>query len=174
MFSKKNRKLGFFIALGALALAAVALTVSLAAEPVAGPPVPAALTTRAPITDGSDLVIPLAEVTSVVSFSPVVVDGVPLEVLAVRAPDDTVRTAFNTCQVCYDSGRGYYVQEGNVLVCQNCGNRFRLDQVEVTRGGCNPWPILPGEKTVDDVNITIPASYLSQAKVLFGNWKVEY
>lgn len=39
---------------------------------------------------------------------------------------NTIRTAFNTCQVCYSSGRGYYVQEGNVLVCQNCGNRFGM------------------------------------------------
>lgn len=29
-----------------------------------------------------------------------------------------IRTAFNTCQVCYSSGKGYYVQSGNVLVCQ--------------------------------------------------------
>ena len=51
-------------------------------------------------------------------------------VLAFKASDDTIRTALNTCQVCYDSGRGYYVQEGDKLICQNCGNQFEADQVE--------------------------------------------
>jgi len=35
-----------------------------------------------------------------------------MEVLAVKAPDGTIRTAMNTCKICYDSGAGYYVQEG--------------------------------------------------------------
>ncbi|MDR2445448.1 MAG: DUF2318 domain-containing protein [Spirochaetaceae bacterium] len=67
--------------------------------------------------------------------------GTRLEVLAVKAPDGTVRTAFNTCQVCYASGRGFYKQQGTVLVCQNCGNRFRMSQVGLRSGGCNPVPI---------------------------------
>ena len=45
-----------------------------------------------------------------------------MEIVAVKALDGSIRTAFNTCQVCYNSGRGYYQQEGNELVCQNCGN----------------------------------------------------
>jgi uncharacterized membrane protein len=73
-----------------------------------------------------------------------------MEVLAVKAPDGTIRTAFNTCQVCFGSGRGYYKQEGKTLVCQNCGNRFSLDDVEKVRGGCNPVPILENEKQEDD------------------------
>jgi len=40
-----------------------------------------------------------------------------MEVLALKAKDRTIRTALNTCQVCYASGKGYYVQEGDVLVC---------------------------------------------------------
>jgi uncharacterized membrane protein len=94
------------------------------------------------------------------------IEGTKLEVIAVKAPDNTIRTAFNTCQVCFDSGRGYYVQEGNVHVCQNCGNRFRMSDVEVTRGGCNPVPITAEDKTVTDTTITIP-----RAKVIFENWK---
>ena len=62
--------------------------------------------------------------------------------------------AFNTCQVCYDSGRGYYVQEGDVLVCQNCGNRFSAEQVELIKGGCNPVPIDSENKTDDGTTIT--------------------
>jgi uncharacterized membrane protein len=94
--------------------------------------------------------------------------------LAVKASDGSIRTAFNTCRVCYDSGRGYYEQEGNALVCQNCGNRFSPDQVEVAANGCNPVPIFPENKTVDDTSITISGEFLNEAKVIFANWKTEY
>jgi uncharacterized membrane protein len=94
--------------------------------------------------------------------------------MAVEAPDGTIRTAFNTCQVCYDSGRGYYKQDGSVLVCQNCGNRFRMNQVEVQLGGCNPVPIFSENKTVTDETITISSEFLTEAKAIFANWKTEY
>jgi uncharacterized membrane protein len=123
---------------------------------------------------GSDIVIPLAEITEQARFYPTAVDGTAIEVLAVKAPDGTVRTAFNTCQVCYDSGRGYYEQEGNVLVCQNCGNRFAMDDVEIKTGGCNPVPIFAENKTVTDENIVISVDYLEQAKAIFANWKQDY
>ncbi|MDR1586298.1 MAG: DUF2318 domain-containing protein [Treponema sp.] len=118
-----------------------------------------------------DLVIPLAEVTENAVFYPVDIEGTRLEVIAVKAPDGTVRTAFNTCQVCYGSGRGFYKQQGTVLVCQNCGNRFRMSQVEVRSGGCNPVPIFKGNKTVDDENITISKEFLKEAKVIFSRWR---
>jgi hypothetical protein len=123
---------------------------------------------------GSDIVIPLADVTEQARFYPTDVDGTAIEVLAVKAPDGTIRTAFNTCQICYDSGRGYYEQEGNVLVCQNCGNRFAMDDVEIKAGGCNPVPIFAEDKTTTDESIVIPVSYLKQAKAIFANWKQDY
>ncbi|MDR1300884.1 MAG: DUF2318 domain-containing protein [Treponema sp.] len=118
-----------------------------------------------------DLVIPIAEVTENAVFYPVDIEGTRLEVLAVKAPDGTIRTAFNTCQVCYASGRGFYKQQGTVLVCQNCGNRFRMSQVEVRSGGCNPVPIFPQSKTVTDTAITISKTYLKEAKQIFARWR---
>ncbi|MFP3154325.1 DUF2318 domain-containing protein [Lachnospiraceae bacterium ZAX-1] len=120
-----------------------------------------------------DLVIPISDISEAVNFYPVEIAGTKLEVLAVKAADGSIRTAFNTCQVCYDSGRGYYKQDGNVLVCQNCGNRFGMEQVEVVSGGCNPVPIFPENKTVDTANITISKDYLTSAKDIFANWKAE-
>jgi uncharacterized membrane protein len=119
----------------------------------------------------SNIVIPKSEVTEIAKFYPVVVDGTKMEVLAAKAPDGTIRTAMNTCQVCYNSGRGYYKQEGDELVCQNCKNRFKISQVEKIKGGCNPVPILDENKTDDGTNITISGSYLEQNKDLFANWK---
>jgi uncharacterized membrane protein len=95
---------------------------------------------------GNDIVIKKSEITDLATFIPYQAGNVKMEVIAVKAPDGTVRTAFNTCQVCFDSGRGYYVQEGDELVCQNCGNRFNISKIEKQKNGCNPVPILEEDK----------------------------
>ena len=123
--------------------------------------------------NNSDLVIPISEVSETAKYYPYSVDGTDMEIIALKASDGTVRTALNTCQVCYDSGRGYYIQEGDVLVCQNCGNRFSADQVEIVKGGCNPVPIMKDNKTEDGTNITISKEFLSQNVELFSNWKTK-
>jgi uncharacterized membrane protein len=130
-----------------------------------------ALNVVKPLIKDRDLVIPVAEVTGNAVFYPVEIAGTRMEVLAVKAPGGTIRTAFNTCQVCYASGRGFYKQQGTVLVCQNCGNRFRMSQVEVRSGGCNPVPIFKDHKTVTATEITIPQSFLAEATVIFARWK---
>ena len=124
-----------------------------------------------PAIADQDLVISLAEVAENAIFYPVDIEGTRLEILAVKAPDGSVRTAFNTCQVCYASGRGFYKQQGTVLVCQNCGNRFRMSQVGIRSGGCNPVPILPANKTVTDTTITISKDFLKEAKSIFARWR---
>jgi uncharacterized membrane protein len=124
-----------------------------------------------PVVADRDLVIQIADITENASFYPVDIEGTRLEVLAVKAPDGTIRTAFNTCQVCYASGRGFYKQQGTVLVCQNCGNRFRMSQVEVRSGGCNPVPIFPAYKTVTETTITISKGFLNEAKAIFARWR---
>ena len=121
--------------------------------------------------ENADLVIPVSEITETATFYPIEIEGTQMEVLAVKATDGTIRTAFNTCQICYSSGRGYYKQDGDVLVCQNCGNRFSMDEVEVTKGGCNPVPITAENKTVTDESITISYDFLNEARVIFSNWR---
>jgi uncharacterized membrane protein len=121
--------------------------------------------------NNSDLVIPISEVSETAKFYPYSVDGIDMEIIALKASDGTVRTALNTCQICYDSGRGYYLQEGDTLVCQNCGNRFSADQVEMVKGGCNPVPIMKENKTENGTNITISKDYLVQNVELFRKWK---
>jgi uncharacterized membrane protein len=130
----------------------------------------AELNQRKPVIADRDLVIQIADMTENALFFPVDIDGVRMEVLAVKAPDGSIRTAFNTCQVCYASGRGYFVQTGALLVCQNCGNRYRMSQVERRAGGCNPVPIFPANKTVTADTITISREYLGQAKAIFERW----
>ncbi|MDR3048559.1 MAG: DUF2318 domain-containing protein [Elusimicrobiota bacterium] len=122
------------------------------------------------VTTDKDLIIPIAEITTDASFYPVDIEGTRLEVIAVKAPDGSIRTAFNTCQVCYGSGRGYYKQQGNFLICQNCGNRFRMNQVETRSGGCNPIPIFADNKKIVGKNIVISKEFLKKSKNIFANW----
>ena len=123
------------------------------------------------ITAGNALVIPVSSVTEQAAFYPVEVDGTEMEVFAIRASDGTIRTAFNTCQSCYTSGKGYYSMQDEDLVCNNCGFHFSPDQVEVSSGGCNPWPIFEENKTVTADIISISYEFLSQSRDIFTNWK---
>ena len=123
------------------------------------------------VTPAGDLKIPKKEVTAAAKFYGYKLGNVQIEVLALRAPDGTIRTALNTCQVCYDSGRGWYTQQGDFLVCNNCGNRFAARQVELIKGGCNPVPITRELKREDAEFIYIPKGILEQAKPFFLKWK---
>ena len=123
------------------------------------------------VQEDGDVVIQKDEIGEQASFFAYEVDGIDLEVIAVKASDGTIRTAFNTCQICYASGRGHYVQEGEHLICQNCGNSFTTDDVEVAAGGCNPVPIFAENKIETEDTITIGEEFLKEAQAIFLNWK---
>lgn len=112
-----------------------------------------------------------SEVSSTARFYPYNLDGTNMEIIAVKATDGTIRTALNTCQVCFDSGRGYYKQVGDYLVCQNCGNRFHIDQIEKIKGGCNPVPILETDKKDMGNYIALSKDFIATQKQYFTNWK---
>lgn len=107
------------------------------------------------IKKGGYLAIPIADLSQTASFYKADIDGTEIELVALKDSKGNLRTAFDACQVCYSSGKGYYVQDGNYLVCQNCGNSFTIDQVGIASGGCNPWPILDSDRTVTDDEIQI-------------------
>lgn len=64
----------------------------------------------------------------------------PIDFFVVRSHDGVIRSAFNTCDVCYKALKGYR-QEGDDMVCNNCDQRFKTDLVNVVKGGCNPAPL---------------------------------
>lgn len=123
------------------------------------------------VAKNGDLRILKREVTSTAKFYPYTAGGVKMEVIAVRASDRSIRTALNTCQVCYDSGRGFYTQQGDESVCNNCGNRFKIDQLEKIKYGCNPIPILKEDKIDDGKYIRIAKAFLTKNVDCFRNWK---
>jgi uncharacterized membrane protein len=64
----------------------------------------------------------------------------PIDFFIVRSNDGVIRSAFDTCDVCYKALKGYR-QEGDDMVCNNCDQRFKTDMINVVKGGCNPAPL---------------------------------
>lgn len=125
----------------------------------------------AALASGDFLEIPVNELSETIRIYPVTVDGLQMEILAARDDDGTLRTAFNTCQVCNGSRKAYFVAEGDHVVCQNCGNSFARSDVGVLSGGCNPYPIFAESREDSEESIRISYDCFSAAKPLFTKWK---
>jgi hypothetical protein len=66
--------------------------------------------------------------------------GKNIKFFVLRAADGNVRAAFDGCTVCYHAKLGYH-QDGDSMVCNNCGRGFRSNDIGVITGGCNPIPL---------------------------------
>jgi uncharacterized membrane protein len=67
-------------------------------------------------------------------------DGTMVTFFTLKSRDGIIRAAIDSCDVCYKSGKGYF-QRGDFMVCENCGQRFASNKINVLRGGCNPAPL---------------------------------
>ena len=123
------------------------------------------------ISEGDALEISTGELSTSIKIYSFTVDGLQMEVLAAKDEDGTVRTAFNTCQVCNGSRKAYFQEEGDHVVCQNCGNSFSKEDVGVLSGGCNPYPIFPEDRADTEDTVTISYDFLKSAEGLFTRWK---
>ncbi|MDO9514725.1 MAG: DUF2318 domain-containing protein [Syntrophales bacterium] len=96
--------------------------------------------------------IPVSEVSDGVArfYSVQADDGIVVSFFVVKSQDNVIRAAINACDVCYRAGKGYK-QKGDYMVCQNCGQRFPMDKINVLSGGCNPAPLarqITGDRVV--------------------------
>jgi uncharacterized membrane protein len=66
--------------------------------------------------------------------------GITVRYFIIKSSDGIIRAAYDACDVCWPEGKGYY-QDGDVMVCANCGRRFPSVNVNVVQGGCNPAPL---------------------------------
>jgi len=63
-----------------------------------------------------------------------------IKYFVLKSSDGIIRAAFDACDVCWPAGKGYY-QEGDYMVCRNCGRKFASVLVNEVKGGCNPAPL---------------------------------
>ncbi len=67
-------------------------------------------------------------------------EGRQLHYFALKSRDGEYRAALDACDVCFESNRGYR-QEGDLMVCNNCGQTFPSNRIGEIKGGCNPHPL---------------------------------
>ncbi|MCD8040829.1 MAG: DUF2318 domain-containing protein [Clostridia bacterium] len=120
-------------------------------------------------TDEGGIVIDTTTVTSTATFYDITIDGLTVEIFAVLASDNTVRVAFNTCQVCNGSKKAYFVQSGNYMVCQNCKSKISIDTVGKSSNSCSPVPVKA--YSLSNGIITVSQTYLEGNVSLFKKWK---
>ena len=80
-------------------------------------------------------------------------DGKNIRFFVLTSNDGIVRAAFDACDVCYSAKKGYS-QEGDYMVCNNCGQKFHESKINVVKGGCNPAPL---NRKTSDGNVIIAA-----------------
>ena len=102
------------------------------------------------------LYIPIADVSDgkAYYYKAKAKDGIEVTFFVLKSFDGIIRAAVDACDVCYRSGKGY-VQDGNFMVCINCGQRFISTRINEVKGGCNPAPlgrIVEGDSLVISMN----------------------
>jgi uncharacterized membrane protein len=90
-------------------------------------------------------------------------DGLSVRYFVLKSSDGVIRAAFDACDVCWYSGKGYY-QDGDYMVCGNCGKRFASVKVNEIKGGCNPAPL---EREVVGENLVIQVKSILEGKKYF-------
>jgi uncharacterized membrane protein len=66
--------------------------------------------------------------------------GLDIRYFLLKSSDGVIRAAFDSCDTCWSAGKGYR-QEGDFMVCNNCGLRFASVKINEIKGGCNPAPL---------------------------------
>jgi len=91
--------------------------------------------------------------------------GKTIYFFVVKDKQGIYRAAANACQVCFKTYKGFR-QEGNEIVCNNCGNRYPIEKIATEKGGCNPGPINPNLE-VRNGKIIIQQADIEQVSDLF-------
>ena len=109
--------------------------------------------------EDNNIILDTSKITSTATFVNYNDDGIIIQFILVRGTDGKVRIALNTCQVCNPSPKAYFIQEGEYLVCQNCGTKFHINNIGIE------------EKQEEDNKIIISKDYIDTFKSKFKNLK---
>jgi uncharacterized membrane protein len=88
---------------------------------------------------------------------------IAIRYFVLKSADGVLRAAFDACDVCWPSGKGY-AQEGDFMVCRNCGQRFHSSKINEVKGGCNPAPL---ERTVENDRLIIQVRHIAEGRSYF-------
>ena len=90
-------------------------------------------------TNGGIVTIPVAKLSDgKARFYKFEDGGKEITFFAVKSADGSVKTAFDACDACYKSKKGYE-QQGDKMNCKNCNQKFAINRLGPNAsGGCNP------------------------------------
>jgi uncharacterized membrane protein len=112
----------------------------------------------------NDIRILLAELSDKAKFFDFkTADSGAVRFFALRSSDGVYRVALNACDTCYHAKKGYH-QEGDDMVCNNCGLKFPSAKINEAHGGCNPVSV---PRVVEGDSLIIRASDLESRKQYF-------
>jgi len=137
-----------------------------------------ALNQRKPKIVNQDLVIQISDINEYINFYPVEIDGMQMEVMAVKAPDNSIRTAFNACHYCYQRNNdpkalGYFSQTPGPRLVSLCGSErvYTMDKIQVSSDACHPEPLTAENRIVTASTLKITKEYFLKAKAMFAAMK---
>jgi uncharacterized membrane protein len=135
---RRPNRLRFLVMLGCLAVVVASAFLFLGRQ---GGDTPAIAATLVSANDAAEVFLPAASFDDgKARFYTLEDRGVSIRYYGVKDADGTIRTAFDACDACWAAGKGYK-QEGGVMVCVNCNQRFAISEIGKVRGGCNPAPL---------------------------------
>ena len=90
--------------------------------------------------------------------------GITIQYFIIKSSDGVIRAAFDACDVCWPSGKGYQ-QDGDYMVCRNCGKKFTSKLIGEVKGGCNPAPL---KRTIRGNQLIIQAKDILDGRNYFN------
>jgi uncharacterized membrane protein len=138
----RDRKNRWGIGIGILLLAGLAITAQAGLFDGLLMKSPAGIAKAAGVVETADQVkIPVKSLDSGKALQLMTtLNGRELYYFALKSSDGVYRSAFDACDVCFRANRGYR-QEGDLLVCNQCGQTFPSTKINEVKGGCNPAPL---------------------------------
>jgi high-affinity iron transporter len=104
--------------------------------------------------------IPLSELTdSSLHFYTAELNGTVIRFLVIHKTNGDFAAALDACQIC---GRSGYRQEGQNIICRNCGASIYAPSIG-DRGGCNPIPV---KSSVSGGEVIVDLSALAEATAM--------
>ena len=114
-------------------------------------------TTGSTPVESRDIRISLSELSGTAKFFDYKLsDNKPVRFFVIKSSDGVYRAALDACDTCYHAKKGYH-QEGDDMICNNCGLHFHSSQINEVHGGCNPVGL---PRTIEGDQIVIKAKEL--------------
>lgn len=152
---KAKKKVAPVLVIVLLALAGVAAYLVLS---------PSAAEMTPGVSPSGDIRIPVAELNGKAKFiDHRLSDNSRVRFFVLKTADGQYRAALDACDVCFKSKKGYS-QDGDNMICNNCGLPFACAKIGEVSGGCNPIGL---PRTLEGDELVIKAQDLEKNKEYF-------